>query len=228
MHGSRLAIPVDQVLMELRRAAVELLPAADYASITVVTKRRRGLPTKLGALVEDSVCKQIGALHDKHGQGPCYDAVQQPTPVMVRSVTTETRWPAVMAAIVEYTPVRSLTSIPLRAAGQAFGALNLFADQPDAFSTETCDTAAVLATHAAIAVSAADRVEGVHRALESRDLIGQVKGMLMERWSVDATQAFAILSKLSQEANVPLVQVCTQLINAAGRDSTATAVTFDD
>ena len=37
----------------------------------------------------------------------------------------------------------------------------------------------------------------------------------MERWSIDDSQAFAILSELSQESNVALVQVCTQLINAA-------------
>lgn len=215
-HGSRAAVASGQVLQQVRGAALELLPAADYASITTVTKRRRGRPTKLGSLsADDPVCEQIDALHHQYQQGPCFDAVAQSEPVVVNDVSMETRWPAVMAAIVEHTQVRSMMSIQLTAAGQTFGALNVFAAHSDAFDTQTRDNAVVLATHAAVAVSAATRLESLNRALESRDLIGQVKGMLMERWSIDDSQAFAILSELSQESNVALVQVCTQLINAA-------------
>ena len=204
------------MLQQVRGAALELLPAADYASITTVIKRRGGRPTKLGSLTaDDPVCQQIDALHHHHGHGPCFDVVGQPELVLVTDVATDTRWPAVTTAIVERTRVRSLMSIKLTAAGQTFGALNVFATRPHAFDTQTRDNAVVLATHAAVAVSAANRLESLNRALESRDLIGQVKGMLMERWSIDDSQAFAILSELSQESNVPLVQVCTQLVNAA-------------
>jgi AmiR/NasT family two-component response regulator len=38
----------------------------------------------------------------------------------------------------------------------------------------------------------------------------------MERYGVDAIQAFEVLRKLSQDANVPLVQVATELIASAG------------
>ncbi|ORL93861.1 hypothetical protein A5N69_19180 [Prescottella equi] len=68
-----------------------------------------------------------------------------------------------------------------------------------------------LATHAAIAVIAAQREEQFGEALQSRDTIGQAKGMLMERFSVDADHAFGLLRKLSHERNVPLYDIAREL-----------------
>jgi AmiR/NasT family two-component response regulator len=55
--------------------------------------------------------------------------------------------------------------------------------------------------------------------LASRDTIGQAKGMIMERYGVNAVQAFELLRKLSQDSNVPLVQVATELVSKALSDS---------
>ena len=63
-----------------------------------------------------------------------------------------------------------------------------------------------------MAWNAARRDEQFKRALASRDIIGQAKGMIMERYGVDAVQAFELLRKLSQNSNVPLIQVATDLV----------------
>jgi AmiR/NasT family two-component response regulator len=55
-------------------------------------------------------------------------------------------------------------------------------------------------------------------ALNSRDLIGQAKGMIMERFGVDAVQAFDLLTKLSQQSNTRLVEVAAELV-ARGPES---------
>lgn len=56
--------------------------------------------------------------------------------------------------------------------------------------------------------------ENLHlrKALETRDTIGQAKGMLMERYDIDATSAFDLLRTLSQESNTKLADVAAQLI----------------
>lgn len=54
--------------------------------------------------------------------------------------------------------------------------------------------------------------EQLSRALASRDVIGQAKGMLMERFDIDAVAAFGMLVKLSQDSNTRLERVARKLI----------------
>jgi AmiR/NasT family two-component response regulator len=51
-------------------------------------------------------------------------------------------------------------------------------------------------------------------AVESRDTIGQAKGMLMERYKIDAQQAFDMLRSMSQRSNLPLRTVASQLVDS--------------
>ncbi len=56
-------------------------------------------------------------------------------------------------------------------------------------------------------------VEGALRtALESRDVIGQAKGILMEREGVHEDEALAMLETISQKTNVELREVAILLI----------------
>jgi AmiR/NasT family two-component response regulator len=55
-------------------------------------------------------------------------------------------------------------------------------------------------------------------AVRSRDIIGQAKGMLMERYKIDAEQAFGILRNLSQSSNTSLRRVASQLVSAGSGD----------
>lgn len=70
----------------------------------------------------------------------------------------------------------------------------------------------MLATHAAIALRAINKDEQFKSALASRDVSGQAKGMVMERFSIDAVQAFELLRKLSQDSNTPVAQLAQRLV----------------
>ncbi|EFG79485.1 ANTAR domain protein [Mycobacterium parascrofulaceum ATCC BAA-614] len=52
----------------------------------------------------------------------------------------------------------------------------------------------------------------LRRAIETRDTIGQAKGMLMERFDIDAIAAFGLLAKLSQDTNAPVEQIAQKLL----------------
>jgi GAF domain-containing protein len=116
-----------------------------------------------------------------------------------------------MAAALAQTPVRSTLAIQLYTDGQGLGALNLFSDTAGGIDDETEEQAFNLATHAAIALSSARRGEQFSSALASRDLIGQAKGMIMERFDLDAIAAFRLIRTLSQEMNVPVIEVARRL-----------------
>lgn len=71
----------------------------------------------------------------------------------------------------------------------------------------------VLAAHAAAAILASRRDEDLQSAIASRDLIGQAKGIIMERFHVDAVRAFELLRELSQTTNIRLVEVARRIVD---------------
>ena len=95
------------------------------------------------------------------------------------------------------------------------GALNFYSDRVDAFDEESLEVGLILATHTAVAWNLLLRDDQFRSALTSRDVIGQSKGMLMERYSIDAVAAFGLLRRLSQETNTPLISVAEQVIQTS-------------
>ena len=100
-------------------------------------------------------------------------------------------------------------------AGETLGALNVYSEQPEAFGDESRTLGLIFAAHSSVAWNSARREEQFRQALSSRDVIGQAKGMIMERYRVDAVQAFELLRKLSQDSNVPLIKIATSLVSDA-------------
>jgi hypothetical protein len=64
--------------------------------------------------------------------------------------------------------------------------------------------------------SAGDR-ENWRIALESRTVIGQAEGMLMNEYGIDADQAFALLSEQSQNHNVKLRDLAQSVVDAGAK-----------
>jgi AmiR/NasT family two-component response regulator len=56
------------------------------------------------------------------------------------------------------------------------------------------------------------KVEQLEEALESRTVIGQALGMLMERYGITKDEAFAFLARCSQHENRKLHDIATQLV----------------
>jgi len=77
--------------------------------------------------------------------------------------------------------------------GQDLGALNLRSRQVDAFTDESEDVALIFASHAAVAFAGAKTQEQVETAIDQRDLIGQAKGILIERYKISGQEAFRLL-----------------------------------
>ena len=202
-----------EVLDEVTEGAVKMLDGVDHAGVTLM---RRPSPSRRTNNLESvattsPVPRQFDVLQHQHGQGPCFDAIWTHQTVRIADVASELRWPDVMAAALEQSPIRSLLSIQLYTDGQELGALNLFSDTAGGIDDETEDQAFNLATHAAIALSGARRGEQFRSAIASRDLIGQANGMIMERFDLDAIAAFGLIRTLSQEMNVPVTEVARRL-----------------
>lgn len=69
----------------------------------------------------------------------------------------------------------------------------------------------VLAMHASNALAAAHDRDNLYAAVAHRDVIGQAKGILMERHRITADAAFTKLVHLSQNSNTKLRDLCSHL-----------------
>jgi GAF domain-containing protein len=201
----------DTVVAELAEHAAAEIPGAGYAGITV-TRNHKHIDTPAATHKWPILLDEIQQLHR---EGPCLTAAWEEKTIHVADLETEDRFPLYRRDALEQTPIRSVMSFQMFIAGQTMGALNVYAEQAHAFGQESRGIGLIFAAHSSVAWNAARRDEQFRQALASRDTIGQAKGMIMERYSVDAVQAFDVLRKLSQDSNVPLAQVARELITKA-------------
>lgn len=198
----------DLLLDELTESAANSVPGARYAGITVADRD--------GTVHSATSTGRYPALLDKiqqvHREGPCLSAAWEQHVIRIDDLRCEERWPAYSRDAVEQTPVRSIVSFQLFSEHQMMGALNLYAEQPDVFDDEAVELGLIFATHTALAWKLVRREQQFRSALGSRDIIGQAKGMLMERFKLDAVQAFELLKRLSQNSNTPVAAVARKLV----------------
>ena len=201
----------DSVIAELAEHAAVEIPGAQYAGVTV-TRNAKHIDTPAATHKWPILLDEI---QQRHREGPCLTAAWEEKTIHVADLETDERFPLYRRDALEQTPIRSVMAFQMFIAGETMGALNVYAEQPHVFGQESRDVGLVFATHSSVAWNAARRDEQFKRALASRDTIGQAKGMIMERYGVDAVQAFEVLRKLSQDSNVPLVQIASELVAQA-------------
>ena len=132
--------------------------------------------------------------------------------VMCNDLRDDPRWPSFAEAAVA-AGVHSLMSFQLYTHNARMGALNLFGMKPDVFTAESEAVGAMLATHAATALIADDERLQFQSALASGDIIGQAKGMIMERFDVDAVRAFELLQKTFAGLQHPARTVAEEIVS---------------
>jgi GAF domain-containing protein len=196
------------VLDELVEHAAVEIPGAQYAGITV-TRNAKHIDTPAATHKWPILLDEV---QQRHREGPCLTAAWEERIIHVADLETDDRFPLYRRDALEQTPIRSVMAFQLFIADETMGALNVYSEQPYTFDQASRDIGRVFAAHSSVAWNSARREEQFKRALASRDTIGQAKGMIMERYGVDAVQAFEVLRKLSQDSNVPLVQVASELI----------------
>lgn len=187
-------------------AAIELIPGAAEASISVVEARK----TISSHAPSSQLPLEIDKLQEQTGQGPCMDAAWEERIVRVPDFSTEDRWPA-FAPAAAAAGAQSSLSFQLWVEKDNLGALNIYGATPHAFDAESEEIGVLVAAHAAVAFADAQQISGLKEALATRDLIGQAKGILMERYKLTDQQAFVFLTRISSHTNTKLRSVAEHL-----------------
>lgn len=203
----------ERTLQAITESAVMNVPAAEYASITTVLQ---GKLVHSAALAGD-VAAKCDEIQRQLGEGPCLESAIEQRTIRIDDMDSDARWPR-FAAQASGLGVKSMICFQLYVEGFNFGALNLHSSRSAAFGEDAVSIGSLFAAHAAIAFSSAREEQQIRAALTSRDVIGQAKGMLMERYKLGAQAAFALLSKLSQDTNTKLADLANQVVADAERD----------
>ncbi|MGY1837589.1 GAF and ANTAR domain-containing protein [Blastococcus sp. SYSU DS0510] len=197
---------VEATLQAITAAAVRVVPHAEECSISYVIGRSKIEPH---ASTSD-LAREVDAVQERIGQGPCLDAVWEQLVVRVYDVCAEDRWPQFTEQAAGL-GVGSMMCFQLFVSGDQLGAMTLYSRTPGAFDGDSADLGQMLAAHAAVALAAAEHEQHLRAAVGNRDVIGQAKGILMERYKLTADEAFGVLARVSQDLNRKLVDVAGEL-----------------
>lgn len=190
--------------------AVHNISGADAVGITIV-HRDRSISTEAHT---DEMAAKSDQLQYDAGEGPCLDATWQQATVYSPSLAYDRRWPVWGPRAVEETGAQSVLSFQLFTTGDVLGALNLYSRTRGGFDDIDQEEGLALAAHIAIALATAKEIEELGQAIDSRTVIGQATGIIMERFSIDSVQAFALMTRLSSTSNLKLRELALDVVES--------------
>jgi GAF domain-containing protein len=204
---------MQSLLQTVADLAKTVMPGNPEASVTLLVNDKATTAVFTGQLALDCDESQYG-----RGYGPCLHAASTGELIEIADAQADTRWRDYLDRAVQHGALGSL-SVPLPVSEGVAGALNIYARKPNAFDEDSRSAATKFAPYAAVAVSnmrayqdARDMADNLQAALESRAVIDQAKGILMERYKLTADQAFQLLAGASMQTNTKLRTVADNLV----------------
>jgi hypothetical protein len=206
----------DETLTRIVDAAIDTVPGAIGGGITRTEAGR----VRSSHSVDDQ-SRRVDELQAELGEGPCVSAAEEPPPSGVfvaqdLAGPDAQRWPRFAPRALEL-GVQAVMSVSLSVTRNRRSSLNFYSARPDVFDQHARLTAALFGLQAATLLYGADRAAGLNQALKTRDVIGQAKGILMERFDITDDAAFQMLVTTSQETNMKLHDVAAWLVGERGR-----------
>ncbi|MEV4279669.1 GAF and ANTAR domain-containing protein [Actinoplanes xinjiangensis] len=204
---------LDEILSRVASVARRALPGAVDVSITLV--RPSGPYT---AAYTGDLALKLDERQYEHHRGPCLQAAAEQSTVSVPDAANDSRW-AGWALRAAAAGAGSVLSVGLPIIDEVSGALNIYGGRPHAFDDDAIGLAQSFAGYAAVALAnaylyhtTADMVGHLQAAMDSRAVIEQAKGMIMVQQRCSAEEAFALLTRISQNSNRKLRDVAAALV----------------
>jgi GAF domain-containing protein len=209
-------LSMDSLLQTVADLTKTVMPGNPETSVLLLVGDRPTTVVHTGQLAVDLDERQY-----ERGHGPCLHAARTGELTEIADTRTETRWPDYVGRAAERGNLSSL-SIPLviDEDEQVSGALNVYARRPDAFDEDSRSVGTRFGPYAAVAAgnlyayqSARDLASNLQTALESRAVIDQAKGVLIERYKLTPDQAFQLLARVSMNANRKVRDIADHLVH---------------
>lgn len=205
---------LERVLRHVAESAESTIAACDGASVSI--DGDDGVAT---VAASGDFAERLDGAQYATDEGPCLAAIRAGTMVRMDDVDTDERWPA-FGDHAAREGLRAVLSLPLVAREQVVGSLNLYS-RTAPFREADERIGGLFALQAALGLANVEAqqqtkaiVDQLTQALESRDVIGQAKGILMARERCTSDEAFDILRRASQRMNTKLRDVAEQIVRS--------------
>jgi GAF domain-containing protein len=150
-------LPLEELLTRVARYAVQAIPGADGAGLTLIQHRRADTIVKTADFVEEVDGVQYGI-----GEGPCITAARDGVTVVSGSLGADVRWPRFGGRVARL-GVHSALSLPLITSDGVVGAMNVYARAKHVFDDRAAELGELFAVPAAVAVQNARVLEETRR-----------------------------------------------------------------
>ena len=185
---------------------MSLVNGCHHAGITINDKG--GLLTRVSS---DDLVRRANELQHELGEGPCLDVMRDQDTLVSPDLAQERRWPRWAPRVHQELGVGSMMSLLVYTNTYSFGALSLYAQRDYRFDGDDVAVGQALVGHLAVIMNAGREIDQLGLALNTRLVIGQAQGVLMERLAIDTNQAFDYLRRVSSYSNRKLVDVADEI-----------------
>jgi GAF domain-containing protein len=197
------------------RAARLALPGIDHVGISISYRDGR-LET---VAATDQLVWDLDQLQYELNEGPCLEAIRDCGVVEVNNLAEhESHWPRFVPRALAL-GLRAQMGLRLYVDDHTLGGLNLYSTRNDTIDPDVRQAAELFATHAALEMGHVRREENLNVALDTRKLIGQAIGLVMQQYELDQDRAFKYLVQVSQHSNVKLRDVAAELVQQSNENN---------
>lgn len=207
---------IGDVLYQLTDQAVEVL-GVDGAGVSVA---QDGDDRLTFVAATDASVATVEATQERGGEGPCHDAYRHGKQVTVTDLTMETRWP-VYVQVATDEGCLSVAGLPMPLGGRRIGALNLYRRTRHDWHDDELQVGQVLANMATGYIlnhtelsDTRTVVDQLQRALDSRVIIEQAKGVVAASRRMNPDEAFDLLRNHARCTQTQLHDLCRHVVEA--------------
>ncbi len=204
---------LESVVHTVTELTARVLPGEPITSVTILRGDQPSTVAASGQLAVDLDLEQY-----RLRSGPCLGAATSGRPSEIVDTRRDEQWPE-FSATAAAAGCDSVFAFPLPVQEKVSGSLNLYARRLTTADQRTRDLLARFAAYAVVPVSnmylyeaAVGRAEHLQAALDSRGVIDQAKGILMERFKLTPDSAFQVLTRVSMESNTKVRDVAERFV----------------
>jgi len=199
---------VDETLQTIAEVTCKSVPGFDQVGIS--TRHSNGAVVTR-AFMGDLVLR-LGEIQYGLWEGPCVDTLSGSDVVTAPGLRDEQRWAHYVPQAIAL-GVRSQLALRLHHGDDTIGSMNLYSTVSDEVSQHAQALTGLFATLSAVALGHAQEKATLTEALQSRKIIGEAIGGLMERYEMNEDRAFASLVRASSHTNIKLRTVAQELVD---------------